>query len=183
MRRNMILKGDKTTRGGVVIEGDESFTSDGRPVACQGARIDCPSCESEGRIVNVGPYLPMTLRAGKQVALEGDHCVCKCDPPPLLIASRDNMSMTMQAREVARTDYSPNGRWLAKKTEISDEVFDRYFQFVDERGEPVSQIRVHLIDVDSQTKQVKTDSDGRTPVVSGREGQRIGVSLTAGARQ
>ncbi|WNC89335.1 PAAR domain-containing protein [Paraburkholderia sp. FT54] len=166
-----------------MIEGDRSAANDGRPVAYQGAPIYCPSCKSEGRIINIIPYLPMALCGGKQVALEGDWCACKCEPPPPLIASRDDMFMTMDAQELAQMGYAPDGKLLEKNPKVQDEVFDRYFRFVDENGEPVSEIRVHLIDVNAQTKLVRTDGNGRTPLMSGREGQRIGVRLTASGRQ
>jgi uncharacterized Zn-binding protein involved in type VI secretion len=112
MRRNMILKGDKTTRDGVVIEGDETMTNDGRPLAYQGCRVYCPACKTTGFIANVPPYLPMTFCGGKQVALEGDLCLCACDPKPKLLASRDDMFMTLEAHELARMGYAPNGARL-----------------------------------------------------------------------
>ena len=39
MRRNVILKGDRTTRGGIVVEGVETVTNDGRPVAYEGREL------------------------------------------------------------------------------------------------------------------------------------------------
>jgi len=112
MRRNMILKGDKTTRDGVVIEGDETMTNDGRPLAYQGARVYCPACKTTGAIVNVPPYQPMTFCGGRQVALEGDICLCACEPRPRLIASRDDMFMTLEADELRRMGFAEDGSRL-----------------------------------------------------------------------
>jgi hypothetical protein len=123
----------------------------------------------------------MTLTNGKQVALEGDYCVCKCDPSPVLIASRDNMYMTMSSDELSHMGYASDGTSLEMKSAALREVFDRCFRFVDENGQPVSGIRVHLTGVDARITLVHTDSNGRTPVLSGEDGQRIGVRLTARA--
>ncbi|WP_322041557.1 PAAR domain-containing protein [Burkholderia diffusa] len=112
MRRNTILKDDKTTSGGLVIEGDWSMLNAGRPLAYQGARVYCPACKMTGFIVNVAPFSDMLTMSGKQVALEGDLCVCACKPAPKLIASRDDMFMTLQADELARMGCAPNGERL-----------------------------------------------------------------------
>ena len=112
MKRYMILKGDKTTADGVVLEGDETTTNAGRPLAYQGAAIYCPACKSQGRIVRDGPHLPMSFLAGKQVALDNDLCVCKCDPPPRLIASRQDMSMSFESHVLAQMGYAPDGTRL-----------------------------------------------------------------------
>lgn len=66
MHRYIILKDDRTTENGIVLEGDESCTNHGRALAFEGALIDCPACKSEGRIVNVPPYRPFTLMNGRQ---------------------------------------------------------------------------------------------------------------------
>ncbi|WP_063802288.1 PAAR domain-containing protein [Burkholderia ubonensis] len=112
MRRNIILKDDKTTSGGFVIEGDWSMLNAGRPLSYQGARVYCPNCKETGFIVNVAPFSEMLTMTGKQVALEGDLCACACKPAPKLIASRNDMFMTLDADELARMGYAPNGERL-----------------------------------------------------------------------
>lgn len=173
MRRYFIIVGDKTTSNGTVLEGEERVTIHGKAQACHGARIYCPTCKSEGRIAGAGPSRPHTLH-GKQAALENDLCICKCDPPPRLLASQHYASMSFDSEELCRMGYAPDGSRLASGNAGE---FDRHFRFVDEHGQPVSGIRVHLTDVDGQTSPVTTDSNGRTPVRSGTAQQRIGVSL------
>ncbi|MGF6572559.1 Zn-binding Pro-Ala-Ala-Arg (PAAR) domain-containing protein, incolved in TypeVI secretion [Paraburkholderia fungorum] len=95
MHRKMIVQGDKTTKNGVVTTGDPTMTCGGKPLAFVGAEVSCPACNSTGKIANVMPYMPMTFCGGKQVALEDDICLCKCDPAPKLIASQSDMVMTM----------------------------------------------------------------------------------------
>ncbi|WP_205194851.1 PAAR domain-containing protein [Burkholderia sp. Ax-1719] len=112
MRRKMIVQGDKTTKNGVVVTGDPTTTSGGLPLAYVGAEVHCPACNSTGKIANVMPYMPMTFCSGKQVALEDDVCLCKCEPPPKLIASQSDMVMTMESGALARMGYSESGQKL-----------------------------------------------------------------------
>ncbi|MDY7787551.1 PAAR domain-containing protein [Burkholderia ubonensis] len=108
----MILKGDKTTSGGIVIEGDATMTNAGTPLAYQGSQVSCPTCKTTGVIANVPPYLPMTFCGGRQVALEGDLCLCACDPKPKLLASRNDMFMTLESHELAQMGFAADGTKL-----------------------------------------------------------------------
>jgi uncharacterized Zn-binding protein involved in type VI secretion len=114
MRRYFIVIGDKTTNGGTVLEGEDRARNHGKPLSYHGARVYCPECKSEGRIVGDGPYRPMRLH-GKQVALENDLCICKCSPPPRLIRSQTNASMSFDGDELARMGYAANGGRLPEQ--------------------------------------------------------------------
>lgn len=87
MSRRFILKGDTTDRNGVVEDGIEGSSFQGRPLAYLGAAVQCPACGTEGVIISDGSPRSMIVR-GKTVALENDLCQCKCDPLPKLIASQ-----------------------------------------------------------------------------------------------
>ncbi|PAK13859.1 PAAR domain-containing protein [Burkholderia ubonensis] len=101
MRRFFIVLGDKTTSGGTVLEGESRALNHGTPLSYHGARVYCPACNSEGHIVGDGPSWPMLLH-GKQVALEDDLCICKCNPPPRLLRSQTNASMLFEGHELTR---------------------------------------------------------------------------------
>ncbi|MFP3616798.1 PAAR domain-containing protein, partial [Paraburkholderia sp. SIMBA_050] len=77
--------------GGVVLEGAENCSHHGIPIAFIGAKVWCEGCESSGYIESVGPHHPATM-LGKQQALEGDICICKCSPPPVFSASQTSAS-------------------------------------------------------------------------------------------
>ncbi|SAL19790.1 PAAR repeat-containing protein [Caballeronia arvi] len=178
MKRYFIVVGDQTTRGGSVTEGDSRARIRGKAQSYHGAHVYCPSCKSEGHIVGAGPTRRHSIH-GKQAALEGDLCACKCEPPPRLIASMRNASMSFEAKELASMGYASDGAFLSQSR---DSAFDRHFRFVDERGQPVTGIRVQLVDVDGHASAVITDADGRTPVKSGGASQRIGVALREARR-
>lgn len=173
MRRYFIVAGDKTTSDGMVLEGEERAKNHGKPLSYHGARVYCPACKSEGLIVGNGPSRPMRLH-GKQVALDNDLCICKCNPPPRLIHSQTDAYMSFDGEALEKMEYAPDGR---RTTPDSGETFSQHFRFLDDSGRSVSGILVHLTDVDGQTSPVTTDSNGRTPVKSGASEQQIGVSL------
>ncbi len=71
MRRAILLLGDKSTNGGVVIEDIDSCTHHGTPMTFIGARVWCSGCQSTGVIGWKGPHQIATMM-GKQEALDGD---------------------------------------------------------------------------------------------------------------
>jgi len=85
VRRYNITTGATTTAGGEVVSGMERTSFNGRMIAREGDRVACPACGTEGVIALTGPHLHEEW-GGRQAALEGDLCMCKCDPPPKLIA-------------------------------------------------------------------------------------------------
>ncbi|WP_338484692.1 S-type pyocin domain-containing protein [Pseudomonas trivialis] len=87
MRRYNIMVGAKTTAGGEVISGLKGATFNGLMIAREGDRVACPACGTEGVIALAGPHLHEDW-GGQQAALEGDLCMCKCDPSPTLIANQ-----------------------------------------------------------------------------------------------
>lgn len=88
VRRFDITEGDSTTVGGVVGEGDGNDLLGGRKQAYENDPVWCPACKTMGRIVCVGPRLPMTGPDGREAALGDDLCVCRCDPSPRLISTQ-----------------------------------------------------------------------------------------------
>ncbi|AFT84164.1 PAAR domain-containing protein [Paraburkholderia phenoliruptrix] len=93
MDRRFILKDDKTTHNGVVLDGIVGSSFDGRPLAYLGAPVSCHTCNTQGIIVSDGSPHTMSVM-GKQVALENDLCQCKCEPLPKLVASQTMGSLT-----------------------------------------------------------------------------------------
>lgn len=85
--RYFITLGAPTTTGGKVTSGSRFRTIDAVPVALAGDTCWCSGCHSEGVIVHDGPRLDETVD-GRLVALQDDLCVCKCNPPPRLVAAQ-----------------------------------------------------------------------------------------------
>ena len=87
LTRYLITIGATTTAGGKVTSGSAFMSIDGSAVALEGDTVWCPGCMSEGIIGLDGPRVPCTVD-GREEALEDDLCLCKCSPPPRLVAAQ-----------------------------------------------------------------------------------------------
>lgn len=108
MRRYHITVGAKTTADGTVRTGWECSTINGLAMAREDDEVDCPACNSIGVIVCDGPHLVERLE-GRNAALDGDLCRCKCDPPPRLIANQ-----TLRCQEIDGGGVAPRARAAAQ---------------------------------------------------------------------
>ena len=81
MTKKMIVVGDSTTHGGVVISGSPTYTIQGKAVARLGDQVDCPQRYPGGRPHGVNKIIegdPTCMVNGLPVALEGHHTECGC---------------------------------------------------------------------------------------------------------
>ena len=108
MRRYHITVGAKTTADGTVRTGWACSTIHGLAMAREDDEVDCPACNSIGVIVCDGPRLVERLE-GRNAALDGDLCRCKCDPPPRLIANQ-----TLRCQEIDGGGVAPRARAAAQ---------------------------------------------------------------------
>ena len=69
----VILKGDKTTHGGTVLEGFEQVTCLEIPVAGIGHKVACPMCKGIFPIMEGTPQISFS---GVAVAVEGMETAC-----------------------------------------------------------------------------------------------------------
>lgn len=112
MKRRILMKGDKTTAGGVILEGVASAFNGDEELAFHGAKIWCPACQSQGTLCNDGPRWSTSFD-NKEVGVENDLCICKCSPPPRLIASQDGMFMSFEPHDLASMGYHADGSLIA----------------------------------------------------------------------
>ena len=87
-KRCYITLGAGTDAGGKVVTASSSVLLDGLPRALEGDLVDCPHCQSKGRIACDGPRLAASEN-GRRPALDGDLCLCHCDPAPRLVANQE----------------------------------------------------------------------------------------------
>nr|WP_082664582.1 PAAR domain-containing protein [Burkholderia ambifaria] len=83
-----VVKGDTTTGGGLIQDGDGNDLIGAREQAYEGDPVWCPVCKMVGRIVCDGPRIPTAGQDGRQAALSDDVCACGCSPSPRLVASQ-----------------------------------------------------------------------------------------------
>jgi uncharacterized Zn-binding protein involved in type VI secretion len=93
-----IRDGDSTTANGRVHARQRNDMIDGRAAAYEGDAVWCPKCNTMGKILCAGERLTERGPDGRQSALSGDWCLCKCNPCPLLIASQSRSSTRTSCR-------------------------------------------------------------------------------------
>lgn len=113
MRRSYLRVGDKSSVGGTVIDGISCCVHHGKQVTFLGASVLCPACGTTGVIAPAGPRRNNNFM-GKRPALDRDLCICKCSPPPTMIASQDTMFDSFEVHELAEMGFGPTGGPLQK---------------------------------------------------------------------
>lgn len=105
-RRYHIRAGAKTTAGGTVSASSHFCVIDGKPLAREGDPVDCPACNTQGRIACLMPRISDSF-GGRQYALSDDVCICECNPPPKLIADQGIKFQVLD--ELGNVDRSAGG--------------------------------------------------------------------------
>lgn len=170
--RRLILKGDKTTVGGTVLEGVQSGVHEGKAISFHGAQIHCPVCKSTGMIVGDGPSMPMTFN-GKQVALERDICSCQCDPSPRLIASQSATTLGV----ASSPDLTNSSESVVGAPVQSIGPYNEQIRINDESGAPMRNIPYFIEDQEGRTYQGVTDGAGLCPRVFTPSRQKLTITL------
>ncbi|MHA6855820.1 hypothetical protein ACQUK4_10895, partial [Ralstonia pseudosolanacearum] len=102
------------------------------------------------------------------VSLEGDICVCKCNPPPRLIASQNTASMSFDEEELRRMGLTADGKPLVAASPAS--VFDDRFQILDaSTGEPIANAEYAIERANGEVEHGITDQHGRTHLLTATE--------------
>lgn len=173
MKRYILRKGDKSTNGGVVLEGVDNCTDHGIPITFIGAKVWCNGCKSEGFIGSRGPHRDETMD-GKQQALDGDICVCKCHPSPIVLASQDHNSHSWETGELAALGYDPCGRPLEKQPAGN---YDERVRVIDANGRPLSGTPYHIRTASGSVYKGLTDSSGYCPRVHTNDAARLDIAI------
>ena len=196
-KRFYIHVGDTTTSAGKVLTGLSTSTWHGLPNAFEGDAVECPKCHSVGQIRTVGSRISSVGSHGRQRALSGDLCLCKCSPPPRLVASQDSAWTEGEAGDVvvgtrsraigaaasaAATAF--DGSWRAGLPSAGDAgtvdgvlPADQRFLVRDEAtGTPVAN-RLYRLSYLGGLVQGRTDAQGYTEYVCGTVGSEIRIEV------
>lgn len=196
-RRFYIHVGDTTTNAGKVLTGLSTSTWYGIPNAFDGDAVECPKCHSIGQIRTVGARISSVGSHGRQQALSGDLCLCRCNPPPRLVASQDSAWTEGEAGDVVATTRAAatagagsgaavafEGCWRAGlpsagEADAADGAppADQRFLVRDEAtGSPVAN-RLYRLSYVGGLVQGRTDAQGYTEFVSGAVGSEIRIEV------
>ena len=197
-KRFYIHGGDTTTSAGKVLTGLSTSTWHGLPNAFDGDAVECPKCHSIGQIRTVGSRISSVGSHGRQRALSGDLCLCKCSPPPRLVASQETAWTEGEAGDVvagtrSRTvagatsaaDLAFDGSWRAGLSSAGEVATaadgtlpaDQRFLVRDEvTGMPVVN-RLYRLSYIGGLVQGRTDAQGYTEYVYGAVGSEIRIEV------
>ncbi|WP_336989321.1 PAAR domain-containing protein [Aeromonas hydrophila] len=104
--RNVARKGDPTSTGGVIQDGDGGWLTEGAPTTYIGMIATCPACKvGQGPIVAVGPR--SIIGPGGPVALQGDYVACGCPPMSNTILPAQGTTVGDNQGPRARTASAP----------------------------------------------------------------------------
>jgi uncharacterized Zn-binding protein involved in type VI secretion len=157
MMRAVICKGDPTSHGGKVLEGNELVTTNGRAVAQLGHKTFCPQCKGTFPIIE---GLDFHTYAGIGTAVDGMKTACGAK----LIATQQQMVIDDGGGDAGSTSAS------GPSAATADGARGRYsgaFRAVDETtGQPVASLPYRIELPDGRTVRGVTDEDGYTQHVS-----------------
>jgi uncharacterized Zn-binding protein involved in type VI secretion len=168
LKRSYLKVGDKSSVSGTVVEGIPDTTHHGTELTFVGAAVACPACKTVGHIVAKGPRWPGSMM-GKEPALEGDICVCKCDPPPTMLASQSDMFESFESHQLASMGYTDTGDPI----EHASKAYDQHFRIINSDGEPVEGLPYLLKSSDGTTVQGVTLANGKTELLSANDAHEV----------
>lgn len=167
-RKRAIVIGDKTTHGGVVLQGDPSMIVEGKPVALEGDLVACPQCKGNFPIIDGANKMRSN---GRRVALEGMKTACGAE----LIGSQNlmwaddnepsyNAEIAMFEKTLLGIDDSPR------------EIYKVQFHFKNDEGKPYANMPFSILLPDGERKG-KTDAHGFTPIYSTEQAGEVKTRL------
>ncbi|WP_423380804.1 PAAR domain-containing protein [Burkholderia sp. LMG 32019] len=173
MQRNFLKVGDKSTAGGTAVEGVPSWTHHGTELTFVGAQVICPVCNTTGHIVPKGPRWPWNMM-GKDVALEGDLCACRCYPPPTMLSSQSTMFQSFEGHHVTDQGFT-SSRLPLTPGPLSR--FDERVRVLDGNGRPLSGVPFRIETEAGVIHKGLTDADGYCPRVYTTDSQNLDIAI------
>lgn len=163
LKRYHITIGARTTAGGVVKTASTKSKVNGLLLAIEGDLVDCPACHTQGVIQVVPPRLPDRSN-GKEYALSDDLCICKCHPPPKLIASQQFKCQTLA---VASAESAEETAARTVSAGMEDLLPMRFVDLA--TGTPYANRPFRLEMRDKSIVTGTTDADGCTRLLTRKE--------------
>lgn len=158
--------GDRTSHGGIVVEGHQFLIIHGKPAAGVGHRVHCPKCSGSPVIVEGATNASMM---GISIAVEGMKTSCGAT----LIASQITDTIEYGAGSssaMAAAEPGPAVAGLAanivaanassKKTVADKPPYDEQARILDELGLPIANMPYHITDASGNVYKGLTDANG-----------------------
>jgi uncharacterized Zn-binding protein involved in type VI secretion len=158
MQRTVVCKGDRTTHGGTVIEGDALRTINGRAIATLGCMTTCPQCRGNFPIIEGARFHTI---CGYGTVLDGMETGCGAR----VIASPDTI---VTVDDPGGTSDDAGGTHL--NSQAPKDTLSTQFQVVDEQtGKPIVGKPYQIMLPDGSSQRGVTDAEGKTVRITGQD--------------
>ena len=159
--RAVICKGDRTSHGGVVLEGNPNVTTGGRQIAQLGHSTVCPMCKGKYPIVE---GVATHTYGGKPTAVHGMKTACGAT----LLASQHEFLIDAGGGGSGPSDPAKSD--APAKASPENASYSGAFRAIDESsGKPVADLPYRIELSDGRVLRGKTDADGYTQRVDHRK--------------
>lgn len=171
MERAVVCKGDATTHGGKVIEGNEDVICDGRPVALKGCMTYCPKC---------GGNFPIIEGAASH-GFFGDGTVLHnmltgCGAR--VLASQD--LMTVDDGTTGDDEQDSDSNSSTANADSEGELSGGFRAVSEETGAPFANVRYRIELSDGRVLEGVTNNDGVTERLSSKDRATAKMHLVLG---
>lgn len=163
--RAIIRLGDKTSHGGTVLEAFEGLNVYGKPASGIGHKGYCPQCKCQ--FVIVAGAASATFM-GVNVAVEGMQTSCGA----VLIASQGQATIDVAGgASMPSTQEGSAAKDQAKNSDRHEA--DQHLVLHDQDGTPLAGIPYSLTAVGGTVISGKTNTEGKTQIVDGNDGDSL----------
>lgn len=179
MSRPVIVVGDRTSHGGVVLTGSPFSDVDGKGIARIGDKVTCPQ-KGHGSVTTIVTGDVTDMIDGSPVARHGDKTACGA----MLISSQmlvyvDNESDSGQASMGAGAASATFAKQAvpSKAEDNQAEGFDQHFLLTDEvTGEPLAN-RFYRLTWNGKTIDGNTNDEGLTERVEAEAAVDVRIEI------
>lgn len=162
MSRPIIVVGDRTSHGGVVITGSPFSDINGKGIARIGDKVTCPK-KGHGGVTTIVTGDVTDIIDGQPVARHGDKTACGAMliSSQMLVYTDDGGGGAFGAGASAGAIGGSAQNSLVAASDKAQEPFNDEFQLVDERtGEPLANFEYAIHRADGTIVYGMTDSSG-----------------------
>lgn len=163
MLKSTVVVGGMTDHGGIIQEGDDSYTIDGKAAHLEGMTHYCPKCKVVATAESIG--YAQTIN-GRKAILIGDRTSCGA------IFVKENQSLQM----VERVSSSINSLHLSNFLSEA-KCFDEQFILKTDEDELLTNTPYTIKFPDGTLKHGTSDSNGFTERVNTEESQELEIYI------
>ena len=162
MSRPVIVVGDRTSHGGVVLTGSPFSDVDGKGIARIGDKVTCPQ-KGHGSVTTIVTGDVTDIIDGSPVARHGDKTACGA----MLISSQMLVYVDNESDSGGKAAAAPS-RFSSSQsgTSTSTKPHDLRFLLLDSLTNVPLARQPYRLEVDGQIVDGKTDDDGYTETIA-----------------